>query len=438
MYNVKDKISYLDSDCVNPYLGIYPCRRCANCLAQRSRLWSMRILNEAKDSLEVVRFTLTYTDEMLISSDWGAKKEMFLTDCPVQRPFKMSDEMRKSLYLLGVDTSKMVFDEPFKGTCYTLSKKDIQKYIKRLRINTNVKFKYLVKGEYGDMNGRPHYHCLIFVSKENKDFNLINFRNDICNAWNNALYKENGDSKEAVIAYPQNAGKFFKVNPLVNFEPFDNNLSQYCAKYTTKDSVFKLFEVLGIKDSKLDPSSHVPEFMLSSTHFGVNQYIIGQCKILRKRLLDLSEICERLSDEDFFTLFQKGTTFYWDNSSTFLPNFLKVYVFRGYYRYKPCPFPVNKFLRDRWHEKNKIFERHKVWTGTNEDEIFIKSFAYMVERYNEIKLERRINEIQTLENLDRLYYAHIEKINKTNNARIQGALKKRLEKIAERRKFINS
>lgn len=438
MYNVKDKLSALDCECVSPYLGIYPCRRCANCLASRSRLWSMRILNEAKDAKEVVRFTLTYTEDMLSSSDWGAKKEMFLSDCPISRPMQINENLKKQLCLLGVDTSKLVLDEPFEGVCYTLSKKDVQKFIKRLRISTGLKFKYLIKGEYGDLNGRPHYHALIFVSKENDNFNLANFRNEICVAWNNGLYKENGDDKHTVLAYPQNAGKFFKVNPLVNFEPFDNNLSQYCAKYTTKDSVFKLFETLGIKDFKLDPSSHVAEFMLASSHFGVNEQIKEQCNTLRSRLIDLSAKCEKITDEVFFSAFEKATTFYWDSTSTFFPNFLKAYIFGGYYRYKPCPFPTVRYFYDKYHERNKVFERHRTWTGTNEDEILVKSFAYMIERYNDIRLERKLNEIQTLENLDRLYFAHIEKINRTNNARIQGALKKRLEKIAERRKFINS
>lgn len=50
---------------------------------------------------------------------------------------------------------------------YTLVKKDLQKFWKRVRKNLqkfdiHVKIKYYSCGEYGSIRHRPHYHCIIF------------------------------------------------------------------------------------------------------------------------------------------------------------------------------------------------------------------------------------------------------------------------------------
>lgn len=44
----------------------------------------------------------------------------------------------------------------------SISKRELQLFIKRLRKNTGAKFTYYACGEYGDLNGRPHYHINIF------------------------------------------------------------------------------------------------------------------------------------------------------------------------------------------------------------------------------------------------------------------------------------
>lgn len=61
----------------------------------------------------------------------------------------------------------------------SLHKPDFQKFMKRLREQTQQKIRYYMCGEYGDKLGRPHYHALIFgydfsdktlweIRKENK------------------------------------------------------------------------------------------------------------------------------------------------------------------------------------------------------------------------------------------------------------------------------
>ena len=45
---------------------------------------------------------------------------------------------------------------------HSIRKEHLQKFFKRLRKNTGIKFRYFACGEYGDNKGRPHYHAIIF------------------------------------------------------------------------------------------------------------------------------------------------------------------------------------------------------------------------------------------------------------------------------------
>ena len=53
----------------------------------------------------------------------------------------------------------------YQNTPLVLRKDHLQKFFKRLRKNTGIKFKYFACGEYGHKYGRPHYH-VIFWSDE--------------------------------------------------------------------------------------------------------------------------------------------------------------------------------------------------------------------------------------------------------------------------------
>jgi len=44
----------------------------------------------------------------------------------------------------------------------SLSKKDFQLYMRRLRFDAGKGLKYYVCGEYGTKSNRPHYHAIIF------------------------------------------------------------------------------------------------------------------------------------------------------------------------------------------------------------------------------------------------------------------------------------
>lgn len=89
-----------------------PCGGCIGCRIDKSRMWALRCVHEAKQHKENCFLTLTYNDDHL----------------------------------------------PENGV---LVKSDLQKFFKRLR-KAGYDIRYYACGEYGDINYRPHYHVLLF------------------------------------------------------------------------------------------------------------------------------------------------------------------------------------------------------------------------------------------------------------------------------------
>lgn len=97
-----------------------PCGQCIGCRLEKSRQWAMRCVHEASLHKQNAFVTLTYNDEHL----------------------------------------------PKRGM---LKYSDYQKFMKRLRKLYDVR--YYMCGEYGEQNGRPHYHaCLFGMDFEDKEF----------------------------------------------------------------------------------------------------------------------------------------------------------------------------------------------------------------------------------------------------------------------------
>lgn len=94
-----------------------PCTKCIGCKLEKSRVWAIRCVHESKMHHENSFLTLTYDRDHLPASG--------------------------SLYL-----------------------EHLQLFMKKLRIYVFRKHGVLIKhyscGEYGDLNKRPHYHCIIF------------------------------------------------------------------------------------------------------------------------------------------------------------------------------------------------------------------------------------------------------------------------------------
>ena len=98
-----------------------PCGKCGACRFNKRVEWTFRLKQEAKQHINSHFITLTYADENLPFTDMGV---------------------------------------------ITLDKKDLQKFIKRLRKRqaqiTDKKIRYYAVGEYGTNTERPHYHAIIF------------------------------------------------------------------------------------------------------------------------------------------------------------------------------------------------------------------------------------------------------------------------------------
>ena len=103
-------------------IAVVPCGKCYGCLTRKRSEWTFRLTQEEKHSISSAFVTLTYSSEFLT---YGRTKP-------------------------------------------TLSKVDLQKFIKRLRRYQKRKISYYAIGEYGTKGGRPHYHLLLF-NVENKD-----------------------------------------------------------------------------------------------------------------------------------------------------------------------------------------------------------------------------------------------------------------------------
>jgi len=108
-----------------------PCGKCPVCKRRRVNQWAFRLQQEEKVSSNAYFITLTY------------------------------------------DTSQV----PITPNGYmSLSKRDVQLFIKRLRkLNGKTKVVYYLAGEYGEKFTRPHYHAILFN---------INDINHVGEAWN--------------------------------------------------------------------------------------------------------------------------------------------------------------------------------------------------------------------------------------------------------------
>lgn len=90
-----------------------PCGQCIGCRLERSRRWAIRLMHEAQMHEANSFITLTYSDEHLPSDG-------------------------------------------------SLQVKDFQDFMKRLRRGSSGPLRFFHCGEYGEENGRPHYHMCLF------------------------------------------------------------------------------------------------------------------------------------------------------------------------------------------------------------------------------------------------------------------------------------
>lgn len=149
--------------CLNPrvvynkYIGEHvsvPCGKCAGCTSLKANSWSTRLERESADHRYTVFVTLTYAEDKRPLIDISSLKDTYV-----------SETFDKSL----ADSSEYV--KLRHGLIPVCSKKDIQDFIKRLRINLyrnlhlNEKeriLRYFCAAEFGPSSFHPHYHLLLW------------------------------------------------------------------------------------------------------------------------------------------------------------------------------------------------------------------------------------------------------------------------------------
>lgn len=141
-----------------------PCGMCIGCRMRRAEDWSLRVMHEASLWDENCFVTLAYGRDKL----------------------------------------------PANGS---LCHEDFQKFMKRLRKQANVRF-YMC-GEYGPLNGRPHYHACLFN---------VNF-------WDRVPA---GKSKSGAVFYSSAALSQLWTHGIVSVQDLTPETASYCARYIMK------------------------------------------------------------------------------------------------------------------------------------------------------------------------------------------------------------
>lgn len=132
--------------------GLVPCGQCLPCRFNRRRQWTFRLSLELMACDEGCWVTLTYNNEFEPKSYFDEEKGVFYEDV----------------------------EEKGRGT---LDPRDVRLFIMRLRkLMGSHRFRYFLCGEYGEKNGRPHYHVCLFGLGEH-------WKNTIKRAWCDPLSK---------------------------------------------------------------------------------------------------------------------------------------------------------------------------------------------------------------------------------------------------------
>lgn len=148
---------------------IIPCGQCLSCRLAYSKDWAIRCMLEAQDHEFNYFVTLTYDDFHLPSGEF-------------------------------VDYDGIVWESD-------LRRRDVQLFMKNLREferteNNNTGIKVFYCGEYGDENGRPHYHLCLFGVSEIKDL-IYHFTSGKYKHYQSKLYESFWTSKETGIKVPR-------------------------------------------------------------------------------------------------------------------------------------------------------------------------------------------------------------------------------------------
>ena len=217
-----EKLIY--SNCSNPQkvrlyngvIGAYeykdvPCGKCYHCKITRINEWVTRMTIEANYNKFVYFGTLTYGSKCITT---------YSQEClGMYTDFNQNQVKTYTPMVLRYD--------------------HVQKFFKRLRKNTGVKFQYAVCGEYGGTYSRPHYHYIIFTNQPISKLQIYK-------AWTAPSIKDS--SKRIVIGKVEH--RDIKNEPYITTKNGDvSDVYKYVCKYIQK-SDFKFDELTNYKQHK--------------------------------------------------------------------------------------------------------------------------------------------------------------------------------------------
>lgn len=192
-----------------------PCNNCVGCKLEYARQWSIRIMHEKRFYDQTSFITLTYDDRHVPEN-------------------------------------------------YGLSVRELQLFFKKLRKYLEPKkIRYFACGEYGDVNGRPHYHAIIF----NHD-------------WIDKKFVERSGSGEEI--FTSEALQRVWGNGIVSTQDVTHKSANYVARYVTKK--IKTDDAFGAdryyRLSPIDGKFHsvTPEFATRSNRPGLGSRYVEEFK----------------------------------------------------------------------------------------------------------------------------------------------------------------
>lgn len=171
---------------------VVPCGECFECLNQKQNDNAVLSFFEAQKTGKMVFATLTYNnDSFPIMQRVGVQLE---DDIDWKARYFVNSrhllEKMRSIYLetAGEDFSTVVRSSVFKDSTDksmlvefspSLRRKDFQDLLKRARqswfrkYGSDLEFSYMLVGEYGEQNHRPHYHCAFYGIEEKQVRELL-------------------------------------------------------------------------------------------------------------------------------------------------------------------------------------------------------------------------------------------------------------------------
>lgn len=176
----------------NPYTDevfYTSCGHCVACLNNKASVYTSRVINETKQNKYSFFFTLTYSNRYVPRIIPSVQTYRFANGMEIPKMFVSSNpdyfdglsyrvafakdfnpEKKFIMPALVDDVLQLEADDvPITGC---LSRSDVQKFIKRLRININrdygknETFRYFITSEYGPNTFRPHYHGILFTDSD--------------------------------------------------------------------------------------------------------------------------------------------------------------------------------------------------------------------------------------------------------------------------------